>query len=61
MRRFTLFASLLLAGCATAPEQPTTPAQPAQVVPPQPRETTSVTGLTMQQLFGRFGPPALKA
>jgi hypothetical protein len=59
MRRSILAATLLLAGCATAPQQPTTPAQPAEVAPAQ-RQTTTVTGFTMQQLFGHFGPPALQ-
>jgi len=59
MRRLvTLSALLLLAACATAPQQP----QPAAAPTPQaqPQETSSLVGLTAQELVGRFGPPALQ-
>jgi hypothetical protein len=60
MRRFVTFsAMLLLAACATAPQQPQSPA-PAPQPQPQPQETSSLVGLTPQELVGRFGTPALQ-
>jgi len=58
MRRLiALSLSLLLAACATRPQQPTE----AQPVPqPQPQEQNSLSGLTAQELVGRFGAPALQ-
>ena len=59
MRRFyPLLLSLPLAACATAPQQPAP--QPQPVVPSAPVETSSLVGLTPQELFGRFGAPALQ-
>ena len=59
MRRLvTVSTMLLLAACATAPQQPQ-PA-PAPTPQPQPQETSSLVGLTAQELVGRFGPPALQ-
>ena len=50
---------LLLAACATAPQQPqATTAAPQP--PTQPQETSSLVGLSAQELVGRFGPPALQ-
>jgi len=56
MRRLiALSLSLLLAACATRPQQPTV-AQPV----PQPQPQNSLSGLTAQELVGRFGAPALQ-
>lgn len=58
MRRlFALSLSLLLAACASAPPQAT---QTPPSTPAQPVETSSLVGLTPQELFGRFGAPALQ-
>ena len=58
MRRLlVLSAMLILAGCATRPQE--TPA-PAPTPVPQPEETSSLVGLTPQELVGRFGVPALQ-
>jgi len=58
MRRLiALSLTLIIAGCATRPEQP------AAVTPPpasQPVEQGSLNGLTAQELIGRFGAPALQ-
>jgi nitrous oxide reductase accessory protein NosL len=60
MRRIILASTLVLAGCATRPqEQPAPPAQPVQVAPPQ-RQVTRLTGFTAQDLVGHFGRPALQ-
>jgi hypothetical protein len=60
MRRFTsLSLALLIAGCAPRPQQPSSIPQPP-VVQPQPEEPNSLTGLTAQELVGRFGAPALQ-
>jgi hypothetical protein len=60
MRRLVILsAMLLLAACATAPQQPETPPSAPQPQP-QPPETSSLVGLTPQELVGRFGPPALQ-
>ena len=60
MRRLFLASALLLAGCATRPEQPA-PA-PVQTVQPQPaqRATTRLTGMTTRDLTAHFGRPALQ-
>ncbi|HEV2594540.1 MAG TPA: hypothetical protein VGU01_05005 [Sphingomicrobium sp.] len=58
MRRLlVLVLTFAVAGCATAPQQ-----LPAPVSPPQPpsEETSSLVGLTPQELVGRFGVPALQ-
>ena len=58
MRRIILASTLILAGCATRPEQ-----QPAQQIPqpatisPQARQ---ILGLTPNELVGHFGKPALQ-
>jgi len=60
MRRLaTLSLALLLAACATAPQKPQAPA-PTPQPQPQPQETSSLVGLTAQELVGRFGSPALQ-
>jgi len=59
MRRSTIFAlSLLAAACAPRPQQVSAP--PPQPVKTQPEEPTSLTGLTAQELVGRFGTPTLQ-
>ena len=59
MRRLSLFALLLVAGCATAPEQPI-----EQPVAPQPVRSAPVrndlVGLSAAQLVQIFGTPALQ-
>ena len=58
MRRLiVLFATVILAGCATAPQEPAAPLPTSQ---PPPGETSSLVGLTPQEMVGRFGPPALQ-
>ena len=58
MRRFiALSLTLIIAGCATRPEQPAAVTPPPA---PQPVEQGSLTGLTAQELVGRFGTPALQ-
>jgi hypothetical protein len=59
MRRLLIISTMvLLAGCATTPQQP--PAQ--EVAPPQPisQQTRQILGLTPNQLVGHFGHPALQ-
>ena len=58
MRRLIIASALLLAGCATRPEQP--PAE--QAPPPQPvsPQTRQILGLTPAELVGHFGRPALQ-
>jgi hypothetical protein len=59
MRRSTAFVLILLvAGCAPRPQHGSAP--PSAPVRPQAEETTSLTGLTAQELVGRFGAPALQ-
>jgi len=58
MRRLiALSLTLVIAGCAARPEQPAVVAPPPQ---PQPAEAGGLTGLTAQELVGRFGAPALQ-
>jgi hypothetical protein len=58
MRRlFALSLVALLAGCATRPQQAP---EPTPVVQPEPQEQNSLSGLTAQELVGRFGAPALQ-
>lgn len=59
MRRlYPLILSLPLAACATAPQQ--SALQPQPVAPVTPVEMSSLVGLTPQELFARFGAPALQ-
>jgi hypothetical protein len=59
MRRIlALSLTMILAACATRPEQPAT-TQPVPVQP-QPQEQGSLVGLTAQELVGRYGIPALQ-
>jgi hypothetical protein len=58
MRRTTALAlTLLLAGCATRPVE--TPVPPP-AAPQPPADQNSLSGLTAQELIGRFGAPALQ-
>ena len=57
MRRLIAFSLMLaVAACAPRPQETPVPQAPAQ---PQP-ETSSLVGLTPQELVGRFGRPALQ-
>jgi len=56
MRRLTLASTLLLAGCATAPQQPVVQAPPTT----QYGEPRRLLGLTAQELVGHFGNPTLQ-
>ena len=58
-RSFALSLCLFAAACAPRPQQVST--TPAPVAPPvQRQEQTSLSGLTAQELVGRFGAPALQ-
>ena len=57
MRRILPAFALLVAGCATAPQQPV--AQPAVTARP-PRVATGLLGLTATELLSHFGNPALQ-
>lgn len=58
MRRLLLVSfTLLLAGCAAAPQQAPLP---SGVTETPPHETGSLVGLTPQELVGEFGTPALQ-
>jgi len=60
MRRLALASVLLLAGCATRPEQPApTPPRPVQVAP-APRVPTVLNGLTVHEVVQHLGQPALQ-
>lgn len=58
MRRLLLASTLLLAGCATRPQQ-AQPQVPAQAPPPQ-GGGRRLEGLSTSDLVGRFGRPALQ-
>jgi len=58
MRRLILASTLVLAACATRPEQPVVQAPPA--VSPPPRVRSTILGLTASELVGHFGNPALQ-
>ena len=61
MRRPSLaFVLILLAGCATRPQQnPPVAQQPVQVAP-APRAPTQLAGLTIHEVVQHFGRPALQ-
>ena len=59
MRRFILASTLLLAGCATAPQQQPAPQIPEITATPR-TARSGLVGLTAQDLVGRFGNPALQ-
>jgi hypothetical protein len=58
-RSIALSVVLLLAACAPRPQVPTS-APPAAPQEQQPEEQNSLTGLTAQELVGRYGAPALQ-
>jgi hypothetical protein len=58
MRRILIASSLLLAGCATRPQQPQ-PQAPAQAATP-PGGVQRLEGMSTSDLVGRFGRPALQ-
>jgi hypothetical protein len=57
-RSIALSLTLVIAACAPRPQQVSAPTPPP--VQPQPEPPTSLTGLTAQELVGRFGAPALQ-
>lgn len=57
-RSLALLALFLVAGCATRSQQAPIPAPPVVQVQPEPQN--SLTGLTAQELVGRYGTPALQ-
>jgi hypothetical protein len=57
MRRIVPAFALLVAGCATAPQEPAL--QPVTVAHP-PRVATGLLGLTATDLLSHFGNPALQ-
>jgi len=59
MRRFILASTLVLAGCAAAPQQPVAQPQPVPVTPAEP-QTRRLLGLTAQEIVGQLGNPALQ-
>jgi len=59
MRRFAPALTLLVAACATRPEQPQPPT-PQPIVTPSPPSRSSLLGLTANDLVQRFGNPALQ-
>lgn len=59
MRRLLIASTLILAGCATRPQQPPVPEQPVQPAPVQ-THATRLTGLTASELVGHFGRPAFQ-
>jgi hypothetical protein len=62
MRRILFSLILLLAACAPRPQAQPQPApvQPTQVVPPPQPRASQLVGLTMSELVGHFGSPALQ-
>ena len=59
MRRLALASTLILAACATRPQQPPAPVQPLQAAPAE-RHATRLTGLTASELTTHFGRPAFQ-
>ena len=59
MRRVILASTLLLAGCAAAPQQQAAPQIPEITATPR-TARSGLVGLTAQDLVGRFGNPALQ-
>ena len=59
MRRFILVSTLILAGCAAAPQQPVVQTQPVPTIPAEP-QTRRLLGLTAQDLVGHLGNPAFQ-
>ena len=58
VRRLALASTLVLAACATRPQQPVVPAPSLATQRPQVRST--IVGLTASELVGHFGNPALQ-
>lgn len=59
MRRLTLALTLLLAACATRPQQPVVEQpKPVAAAPAKPRN--NIVGLSASELVGHFGNPALQ-
>ena len=56
MRRIILASTLLIAGCATAPQAPEAP----PVQSPTTRQPHGIIGETTSELVGHFGNPALQ-
>ena len=56
MRRFILASTLILVGCAAAPQQPVAQPQPVPVTAAQP-ETRRLLGLTAQEIVCHLGNP----
>jgi hypothetical protein len=59
MRRFILALTLVLAACATRPQEAPAPKVPEITATPQ-TARSGLVGLTAQELVGRFGNPALQ-
>lgn len=59
-RSLSFLAALLLAGCATAPEQPLPPQPRPLPVTPSPPLRGELIGLTASELVQRLGSPALQ-
>jgi hypothetical protein len=59
MRRILLASILLLAACATTPQQQPQPQVPEIVSTPN-TARSGLVGLTAQELVGRFGNPAFQ-
>ena len=59
MRRLILASTLVLAACATRPQEPVEQAPPV-VARPSPQARSVILGLTASELVGHFGNPALQ-
>ena len=59
LRRFAPAFALLVAACATTPQQPQPSPQPLPVTP-SPHVHSSVLGMTAAELVAHFGNPALQ-
>lgn len=57
-RSLALVLTLMVAACAPRPQQVSAPTQPPVVEVPE--EQNSLSGLTAQELVGRYGTPALQ-
>ena len=61
MRRLILACTLVLSGCATAPQQAPQPApQPVEITATPQTARSGLVGLTAPELVSRFGNPALQ-
>jgi hypothetical protein len=59
-QHLALIPALLLAACMRAPQGPAVQPVPSVQTQPQPEEQGNLSGLTAQELVGRFGTPALQ-